>query len=184
MFCVLGRARLCHIDMEGFSKAIQQPEYVHVLLNHFPITGLLVALVFLVVGIWGNNRVLLTVSLAAVSVLALSAWPVAHYGEQAYDRVLSMSDEAGGEYLKHHEELADRWVFLFYVTAGAAALALIVAWKKPGYLRLATGIVALLAIASLVAGAAIADCGGKIRHREFRYGPPPTPHHNSDDGTG
>ena len=73
--------------MEGFSKAIQQPEYVHVLLNHFPITGLLVALVFLVVGIWGNNRVLLTVSLAAVSVLALSAWPVAHYGEQAYAQV-------------------------------------------------------------------------------------------------
>jgi hypothetical protein len=33
--------------------------------------------------------------------------------------------------------------------------------------------VLLLALGSLVAGAVIADCGGKVRHREFRTEAPP-----------
>ena len=165
--------------MEGFSKAIQQPEYVHVLLNHFPITGLFVALVFLVVAIVINQRSLQLTSLVAVAVLSLSAWPVAHYGEEAYDRVLSMTDDEGGQYLKRHEELADHWIFLFYVTAGTAVVTLIAGAKKQKILRWGSCGVAAFAIASLIAGAVIADCGGKIRHREFRYGPPPTVHEDS-----
>jgi phosphoglycerol transferase MdoB-like AlkP superfamily enzyme len=159
-------------SMEGFSKAIQQPEYVHVLLNHFPITGLFVAWVFLAAALVLNNRSAQFLGLGLVALLALSVWPVAHFGEAGYDRVLAMSDDAGGQYLKHHAELADRWAFLYYVTAGVAAGALVAGWRKPKWLRPASGLVVLLAAASLVAGAVIADCGGKIRHREFRYGPP------------
>lgn len=167
--------------MEGFSKAIQQPEYVHVLLNHLPITGLFIAFLLLLVAVLNENRALLMSALALVGLLSLSAWPVTHYGGLAYDRVLSMSDEAGGQYLKHHAALADRWIFLFYVTAAVAAGGLIVGWKKPRHLRLAASAVVLLAFASLIAGAVIADWGGKIRHREFRYGSPPTQHQNSKD---
>jgi hypothetical protein len=70
--------------------------------------------------------------------------------------------------------------FLFCVTAAAAAAGLFVGWKKPRHLRLAASAVVLAAIASLIAGAVIADCGGKIRHREFRYGSPPKQHHESE----
>lgn len=159
--------------MEGFLKALQQPEYDHVLLNHFPIIGLFVVLVFLIATLVMNNRAGLFLSLAMVALLALSAWPVAHYGEAAYDRVLAMSDEAGGQYLKEHRQLADRWIFLYYITAAAAAGVIGLGWKKPRWLRPGASVVAVLAAASLTAGAMIADVGGKIRHREFRYGPPP-----------
>jgi hypothetical protein len=50
---------------------------------------------------------------------------------------------------------------------------LVIGWKRARYLRLAAAVTAVLAAASLVAGTVIADCGGKIRHREFRHGPPP-----------
>jgi len=159
--------------MEGLSRGIQQPEYIHVLLNHFPITGLFVALLFLLAAAAINNRSAQFVGLALVAILALSVWPVAHFGEEGYDRVLAMSDDAGGQYLKHHAALADHWIFLYYITAAAAAAALVAGWKKPKWLRPASVMVAVLTVASLVAGAVIADCGGKIRHREFRYGPPP-----------
>lgn len=159
--------------MADFAKALQQPEYVHVLLNHLPITGLFVAWIGLVVAICLNNRFALRLSLVLVVVLSLSAWPVAHYGEEAYDRVLSMSDDVGGRYLEHHQALAERWIFLFYVTAAAAVAALVVGWRWPRFSRWAAGAVALLAAASLVAGAVIAEYGGPVRHREFRYGPPP-----------
>jgi hypothetical protein len=47
------------------------------------------------------------------------------------------------------------------------------AWKWPQSLKVFAGIALALAAASLVAGLAIANAGGKIRHREFRTGPPP-----------
>jgi hypothetical protein len=159
--------------MEGFAKAVQQPEYVHILLNHLPLTGLLVALLFLVAALVMNHRPAALLALGGVALLSLSAWPVAHFGEEAYDRVLAMSDEAGSEYLKRHAELADRWIFLYYVTSGFAAAALAVGWRKPKLLRPMGAVAALLAVASLIAGGVIAENGGKIRHREFRHQPPP-----------
>jgi hypothetical protein len=135
---------------------------------------LLVALAGLVAAIGLNSRVTLLLSLALVAVLSLSAWPVAHYGEQAYDRALAMADDAGAQYLEHHQALADRWIFLFYLTAVAAAASLVVGWKWPGHLRVAACVVALLVVASLMAGAVIAEYGGQVRHREFRFNPPPT----------
>jgi hypothetical protein len=158
--------------MQGISKALQQPEYVHVILNHLPITGLFVALLGLVVALSLKGRAPLMLALALVGLLSLSAWPVAEYGGDAFDRVLSISDDAGRQYLKNHEALADRWIFLFYLTAAAAAAALVIGWKWPRHLRKAAAVVALLAAASLVAGALIAESGGQIRHREFRYSPP------------
>jgi hypothetical protein len=160
--------------MEAYSRALQQPEHVHVLLNHLPLTGLFVALLFLIAAVLLNHRSGQCASLMMIAFLALSAWPVVHFGEDAYDRVLSMSDDVAERYLKQHAELADRWIFLYYVTAAAAVAGLVGGWMKPKFLRPSAVVVALLTAASLVAGAVIADCGGKIRHREFRYGSPTT----------
>lgn len=159
--------------MNSFSKALAQPEYVHVLLNHLPITGLLVALLGLLVALIFNQRAALLLALALVTLTAVSVWPVAEYGERGYDRVLAMADDDGQAYLKEHARLADRWMFLYYATAAAGVIALVTGWKRPNYVRAAGIIVALLAVGSLVAGGVIAGYGGKVRHREFRTGPPP-----------
>ncbi len=159
--------------MSDFLTSLQEPEYVHVLLNHLPMTGLLAALLSLAVGIVVRKRPVLFVGLALVSLFSLSAWPVSEYGEGGYDRVLAMSDDEGQAYLKRHRDLADNWEFLFYVAAGAGAVAMVAGWRWPRSLWAASLGVALLGASSLVAGAVIAECGGKIRHREFRHGPPP-----------
>ncbi len=159
--------------MESFFKALERPEYVHVLINHLPLTGLVAALLGLGCAWVLGNRAGIFVGLVLVSLFALSAWPVSEYGEAGFDRVLSMADDDGAAYLKHHRDLADRWVWLFYVTAGAGAAAVVAGWKWPKALRLFSVAVTLLALASLLAGAVIAECGGKVRHREFRTGPAP-----------
>ena len=159
--------------MEGLAKAIQQPEYVHVLLNHLPLTGLLVALVLLLAAIIADSRSGMFMVLGMVMLLSFSVWPVAHFGEAGYDRVLSMADDSGGQYLKYHENLAERWAFIYYVTAAVAAGAMMIGSKKTNWLRPLSLVVAIFTAASLFAGAVIAEAGGKIRHREFRYGPPP-----------
>ncbi len=150
-----------------------QPEYVHVLTNHFPLIGLLVAMVALLAALITRNRTAILIGLALVGLLALTAWPVYEFGEEGYDRVFSMSDEAGGKYLDHHRALAERWIFLYFVTAGIAGLGLILAWKWPRTLVFSSILALVLAAGSLAAGVVIAKAGGQVRHPEFRSGPPP-----------
>jgi len=166
-----GRARLCF--MGRLSSLLTQPEYVHVAINHFPLIGLLVALLALASGLITRNRPVLLTGLGLVAATAISVWPVYSYGEAGFDRVLSMSDEAGEAFLKYHAELAHRWAFLYYLTAGVAAIGLGVSWKWPRALIPAGLVVLVLGLASLCAGLVIAHAGGEVRHREFRSGPPP-----------
>lgn len=155
------------------SRLLSQPEYVHVLLNHFPLIGLLVAVLALAAGLAARNRTAIFIGLALVALMALSAWPVSAYGEAGYDRVLSMADDDGQAFLRYHQMLAERWVFLYYLTAGVAALGFALGWKWPRLLTPISLLAILLAAASLSAGAFIAQAGGAVRHREFRQGPPP-----------
>ncbi|HNQ72652.1 MAG TPA: hypothetical protein PKN95_03480 [Verrucomicrobiota bacterium] len=168
--------------MNEFFKTLQQPEYVHVLLNHLPIIGLFVALLGLGAALFLKPRAPLFLTLALVGLMALSVVPVKRSGDRGADRVLAMSDDEGQAYLKYHEQLAQRWLFLYLLTALAAAGTFVVGWKWPRRFRLAASGVLLLGLASLVAGAVIADYGGKIRHREFRNGPPPVVTTATDNG--
>lgn len=159
--------------MNEFLKTLQQPEYVHVLLNHLPIIGLFVALLGLTLALFFKSRAPLFLMLVLVGLMALSVVPVKRSGDRGADRVMAMSDDDGQAYLRYHEQLANRWLFTYLLTALAAAVAMGIGWKRPKYFRIAAGVVLLFGLASLFAGAVIADNGGKIRHREFRNGPAP-----------
>ena len=165
------RARLPF--MAQLSNLLDRPEYIHVAINHFPLVGLFVALLSLGVGLVTRSRPVLLTGLGLVLFTALSIWPVVYFGGAGFDRVLSMADEPGEAFLKYHAHLADRWAFLYYLTAGAALLGLILPWKWPRLLMPASVAALVLGLASLSAGIAIAHAGGEIRHREFRTGPPP-----------
>jgi len=154
---------------------LDQPEYVHAVTNHLPLIGLLVAMLALLAALVTKDRSATLIGLALVGLLALSAWPVYHFGEAGYDRVLSMADDAGMKFLEQHKAFAERWIFLYFATAGVAALGFGLAWKWPRT-RVYSSILALvLAAASLAAGMVIAKAGGAVRHREFRFHPPPQP---------
>ena len=167
--------------MEQLSSLLNRPEYVHVAINHFPLIGLLAAMLALVIGLVAKSRPVLLTGLGLTAAMALSIWPVYAYGEAGFDRVLSMADEAGEAFLKYHAHLAHRWAFLYYITAGLAAAGLVLAWKRPRTLIPAGIIVLFFGILSLCAGIAIAHAGGEVRHREFRSGPPPAVEHERGD---
>ena len=162
--------------MSAFLHSLQRPECIHVLLNHLPLTGLLAALLGLLGCLAIRKPAGVVLSLGLVSLFSLSAWPVYVYGEQGYDRVYSMADEDGDAYLARHKELGERWVWLFYVTAGVGAAGMAAGRRSPRWLWALAWATAVLAAGSLLAGAVIAEAGGKVRHPEFRYGPPPVKH--------
>jgi hypothetical protein len=159
--------------IETILRDLRQPEYIHVLLNPLPIYGLAVGLIGLIVAFFLRSRPAQIATLVMVLITAASAWPVAEFGEEAYDRVLSMADEPGQAWLEAHQDRGEDLVFFFYALAvlSAVAIAAPIKWpKSSGPLVIA---VILFGAVTLGAGGYIAYAGGKIRHREFRNASPP-----------
>lgn len=159
--------------IETLLRDLRQPEYIHVLINPLPIYGLAVSLIGLIIALCKRSRAAQVATLIIVFLSALSAWPVAEYGEQAYDPVLSMSDEPGQAWLKEHRARADQLIFVFYVLAALSAAALLLPLKWPASSSFLTLGVVALGLVALAMGGYIGYAGGKIRHREFRNAPPP-----------
>jgi hypothetical protein len=160
--------------IENILRDLRQPEYLHVLLNPLPIYGLLVALLGLIAATYLRSRGGQLTALVLIFACALSAWPVAYHGEQAYQRVLVEVDEPGRAWLEAHEHRAESLMYFYYALALMAAASIFAPKKWPRTAQPLVFATMLLAAASLGAGFYIAHAGGKVRHREFRTVPPPT----------
>jgi hypothetical protein len=154
-------------------RDLRQPEYIHVLLNPLPVYGLLVGWVGLVIGLALRSRRAQIATLTLVLLSSISAWPVYEFGQQGYDRVLSMTDEAGEAWLDEHMHRAENLIWIFYALAALSAFAIAAPIKWPKSSVPLTVAVILLGAVTLGSGAYIAYAGGRIRHREFRNEPPP-----------
>src|SRR5256885_3368475 len=160
--------------MTAFLHVLQrQPEYVHVLINPLPIYGLAISWIGLIIAFFLRSRPAQIATLALVLISAVSAWPAYEFGEEGYDRVLSMTDEDGHAWLDEHQRRAEKLIYFFYALAGlsAVAIAIPIKWPKTSTSLVITTI--LLGAIVLGMSGYIAYAGGKIRHREFRNEPPP-----------
>lgn len=154
-------------------RDLRQPEYIHVLLNPLPVYGLLVGWVGLVIGLALRSRRAQIATLTLVLLSSISAWPVYEFGQQGYDRVLSMTDEAGEAWLDEHMHRAENLIWVFYALAALSAFAIAAPIKWPKSSTPLAVAVILLGVVTLGSGAYIAYAGGRVRHREFRNEPPP-----------
>jgi len=159
---------------ESLLRDLRQPEYVHVLLNPLPVYGLLTGLIGVVIAVILKSRRAQIATLTLVLISSASAWPVYEFGQQGYDRVLSMTDEAGEAWLDEHKERGENLIWIFYALAALSAVAIAAPIKWPtSSIPLALAVI-LLGTVTLGSGAYIAYAGGRIRHREFRNESPPT----------
>jgi len=154
-------------------RDLRQPEYIHVLLNPLPVYGLLVGWVGLVIGLALRSRRAQIAMLTLVLLSSISTWPVYEFGQQGYDRVLSMTDEPGEAWLDEHLHRAENLIWVFYALAAFSAFAIAAPIKWPKFSMPLAVAVILLGAVTLGSGAYIAYAGGRVRHREFRNEPPP-----------
>jgi len=143
------------------------------LLNPLPVYGLLVGWVGLVIGLALRSRRAQIATLSLVLLSSISAWPVYEFGQQSYDRVLSMTDEAGEAWLDEHMHRAENLIWVFYALAALSAFGIAAPIKWPKSSTPLAVAVILLGAVTLGSGAYIAYAGGRVRHREFRNEPPP-----------
>ena len=158
---------------ESLVRGLRQPEYVHVLLNPLPVYGLLIAWIGLLIAFFSKSRRAQLAALVLVLMTSLSAWPVYEFGQQAYDRVLSMTDEDGERWLDEHRDRGEDLIWIFYALAALSAVAIAAPIKWPKSSAPLVIAVIFLGAGTFGTGGYIAYAGGKIRHREFRNEPPP-----------
>src|SRR5215467_5192637 len=138
--------------IEGFIRSLRQPEYLHVLLNPLPVYGLLISWIGLVAAVISKSRKAQIVTLILVFITSISAWPVHEFGEEAYDRVLAMSDDDGHAWLDEHQDRAQKLIYLFYVVAALSAAAIIVPLRWPRSSFPLAAAVVLLGVVALGSG--------------------------------
>lgn len=140
--------------------------HLHLLVNHFPVIGTLLALGFLAWALVARQRALTRFALVMTLVAGLSSWPATFTGEEAHEQ---LEDVQGFDHdmVHDHEEAAE---LAMYVMLGMAALAVVGLWLSRGGREVPrwAGMVTLLALlASTVLVARAAWAGGVIRHPEI-----------------
>jgi hypothetical protein len=166
-------------ELKLLLQHLKQPEYVHVLLNPLPVYGMGMGVIALLAALFTRSRGAKIIGLGLVFLAGVSAWPVIHYGQAGYDRVYAMSNGDAKQWLDLHMERAERWEYVFYVTALLAAVSTAALWKFPKATSPLLAATLMAAIACIVVGAWIGHAGGQVRHSEFRNGPPPAPEHGA-----
>ena len=150
--------------------------HVHLMINHFPVVGVLGSILLLLYGVVRKSDEVKMVSLGIFVLLALITIPVYLTGEAA-DAVVKNIPGVTERYIGRHEETASYALVLIEIVGATALLGLLLLRR---FHRMPKWIITAVLILSCITAVVIgftANLGGQIRHTEIRAGylPPITP---------
>ena len=141
--------------------------HMHLMINHFPVVGVLGAILLLLYALVRKSDEVMMVSLGAFVLIALVTIPVFFTGEGAEDVVKKLPGVTE-QYIGRHEEMAEYSLTLMEIL-GMACLAGLFFIRKAG--TVPKWLVTIVLLLSLVTAAFVgytANLGGQIRHTEVR----------------
>lgn len=141
--------------------------YVHVVLNHFPIVGVIIGTLILGAGMLFKNEGVKISGLGTILFAALAGFAVDMTGDAAAEAVRDMPDIVRSLITKH-ENVASISLFLMIPAGLMAIVSLYSIWKKEKSVRLLLIITLVLSLISSGAMVYVGRTGGQIRHTEFR----------------
>ena len=143
--------------------------HVHLLLNHFPTIGMILALGLLLLAFMRKNDHLKKVSFEVIFLIALATLPVYVSGQAAAEALKGQSG-VSAEAIVSHNDAALGSFMMMELTGFLAWLAL---WRIRRAGRPTTGLtytVLMLTVLTVAAVARAANMGGDIRHPEIEGG--------------
>jgi len=153
--------------------AFWQPEHLHVMLNHLPVTLSLLLAPIILAGLIARSHAVLAVAFSLGLVADLATPLVMQTGQRAYDRfnagqILPSLDDRGDIAMEMHEEAAEKAApFLYVMGFGCIAGLVFLRWR-PDWVRGCAWLVLMISLAASALTLRSAVLGGQIRHPEFR----------------
>jgi hypothetical protein len=143
--------------------------HLHLMLNHVPVVGAAVVLLFMVVGLLRKSRDL-TITAMILGVLVAASAPIVKETGEGAEHQVEKSAWFNDSLLEEHEERADKATIVLILSGviGAVGVFLsrggrpekpVISYAFTAFLAAATGLMAWTALA-----------GGAIRHDELRPG--------------
>src|SRR5688572_9341892 len=141
--------------------------HLHLLMNHVPTVGTVVALGLFILGMARRNEHLKHAALEVFFLIALATLPVYLTGVAAQLQIQGRPDVSRAAIAAHHDAALLAFI-LMMITGFLAWLALWQFRRHGRSARSAMGGVLLLAVLTLAVMAPAASVGGEIRHPEIR----------------
>jgi uncharacterized membrane protein len=141
--------------------------HLHLLVNHFPLLGTLIATGILIAGILVRNNVVKNCAYFLFITSAICAIIAMNTGEGAEELVEDLPN-IGHQIIHEHEEIAEKFAVLMYILGGFSVLGLVANYKKHPKFKVLAIIIATLGLITFVIGTKVGTTGGEIRHTEIR----------------
>ena len=141
--------------------------HLHMVVNHFPIIGTIFGLGILVTGMILKNNSVKNTAYILFAVAAIFAEFSMGTGEGAEELVEDMPN-IGHQIIHEHEEIAEKFAVILYVTGFFGLVSLFTSYKKYRFATLFSFITLALAIVAGVLTKSVGTSGGEIRHTEIR----------------
>ena len=141
--------------------------HVHLIFNHFPLIGFVLAFPLLVWGLIRSNKDFMRASLVVIIMAGVFTLPTYFSGEDA-EEAIENRPGISKELIHTHEEAAEYAIIFTEITALAALIALILSVKKDRLPKPLIIVILLLQIFTMTVLATTNNHGGKISHPEIR----------------
>ncbi len=141
--------------------------HLHMVVNHFPIIGTILAIGILIAGLLSKNRSIINTSYVLFVIGAIFGILSMNTGEGAEELVDDMPG-IGWKIIHEHEELAEKMALLLDILGVLSLVGFYFQYKKNAKEKLVSYIILLIGIASLFVIQKVGTSGGEIRHTEIR----------------
>lgn len=141
--------------------------HLHLLVNHFPIIGTLFGLGILIAGMLLKNNSVKNTAYILLVVAALFTALSMGTGEGAEELVENLQN-IGKQIIHEHEEIAEKFAILMYVTGFLGLLSLYTSIKNHKFAKIVSYITLAFALFAAVLAKSVGTSGGEIRHSEIR----------------
>lgn len=140
--------------------------HLHLMLTHFPIVGIIIAMGILIYGIVIKNDSIKKVALTIFIISGIFTIPIYFTGEWSkliIEKIPGISDD----FIKSHEAIAIKTTFLTSVLSVLSVIDLMAIKRKSVYSKTLLVITLLFSIVTFVYFSKAANFGGEIRHSEI-----------------
>lgn len=141
--------------------------HLHLVVNHFPIIGIILGLGILISGIVLKNNSVKNTAYILFIVAAIFAALSMATGEGAEEIVEDMPN-IGKEIIHEHEEMAEKLALVLYFLGLSSLVGLYCNIKNNPKENLVSYIVLIIAVIGVILGQKTGTSGGEIRHTEIR----------------
>lgn len=141
--------------------------HLHMVVNHFPIIGIIFGFGILITGLFLKNKTLQNTSYVLFIVVAVFGALSMGTGEGAEELVEDMPD-IGKHIIHEHEELAEKLAVLLYVLGALSIAGLYMNFINNKRSKLLSFLVLAIAAVGLFLVQKVGTSGGEIRHTEIR----------------